>query len=80
MMSDWALPEIDLGRCDRCGQCVEQCPTGAVEMAAAGPIIARPMDCSYCTACESVCPQEAIRCGYEIVWGGSAGQRDKQVA
>ena len=67
-MKALALPQISLDRCDRCGLCVEQCPTGAVEMAPAGPFIARPADCTYCTQCETLCPQGAILCPYEIVW------------
>jgi len=68
-MKDWALPEIDLTLCNRCGTCAAQCPTGAVEMGSAGPFIARPADCTYCTECESMCPQQAITCAFEIVWG-----------
>jgi ferredoxin len=66
---EWTVPTIDLAECDRCGRCIEACPTGAVEMRAEGPVIVRPADCTYCTDCEAVCPQGAIRCPYEIVWG-----------
>lgn len=69
MMTSWALPRIDLDRCDRCGLCIQQCPANAVEMTPDGPVIARPADCDYCGDCEVVCPQRAIRCPYEIVWG-----------
>lgn len=68
MMTKWTLPVIDLKRCNQCALCVEQCPTGAVEMTTDGPLIARPADCTYCTECEAACPQGAIRCPYEIVW------------
>jgi formate hydrogenlyase subunit 6/NADH:ubiquinone oxidoreductase subunit I len=68
-MTDWALPEIDLHRCVRCGTCVAQCPTGAVEMGLEGPFIARPADCTYCALCDAICAQGAITCTYEIVWG-----------
>jgi len=68
-MTDWALPIINLNKCDRCGRCVSECPTGAVEMGADGPVIVRPGDCDYCSECEVLCPQEAIQCPYEIVWG-----------
>jgi ferredoxin len=67
-MGDWALPEIDLLLCNRCGTCVERCPTGAVEMTWEGPVIARPGDCTYCAICDAICPQRAITCAYEIVW------------
>ena len=68
-MQDWALPEIDLALCDRCGDCVEQCPTEAVEMGLEGPVVIRPADCDYCALCDAICPQGAITCVYEIVWG-----------
>lgn len=69
MAGEWALPQIDLVLCNRCGNCIERCPTHAVEMRPPGPAIVRPDDCTYCTACESVCPEGAISCPYEIVWG-----------
>jgi ferredoxin len=68
-MQDWALPEIDLALCDRCGDCVEQCPTEAVEMGPEGPVVIRPADCDYCALCDAICSQGAITCVYEIVWG-----------
>jgi formate hydrogenlyase subunit 6/NADH:ubiquinone oxidoreductase subunit I len=34
-----------------------------------GPIFARPADCTYCALCDAICPQGAITCAYEIVWG-----------
>ena len=67
-MEDWALPEIDMQRCDHCGACVEYCPTGAVEMRPEGPSIVRPADCTYCAHCDAICPQNAITCTYEFTW------------
>ena len=67
-MEDWALPEINLQKCNLCGICIERCPTSAVEMGAEGPFIARPSDCTYCALCDAICPQGAITCTYEIVW------------
>ncbi len=71
MIDSWKLPDIDLARCTRCGSCVARCPTQAVEMTAAGPVIARPEACTYCTACEAICPAGAIRCLFEIAWIGA---------
>ncbi|NLE99389.1 MAG: 4Fe-4S dicluster domain-containing protein [Anaerolineales bacterium] len=68
-MSDWALPEINLERCDRCGACVVGCVAKAVEMGPDGPYFARPSDCTYCARCDALCPQGAITISYEIVWG-----------
>ena len=64
-MQNWALPEINLLLCNQCGDCVEQCPTYKAEMGPGGPFIARPADCTHC----ALCPQGAITCAYEIVWG-----------
>lgn len=67
-MENWTLPEIDLLRCSRCGDCVTLCPGHAVEMGAEGPFIARPDDCTYCALCDALCPQGAITCTFEIIW------------
>ena len=68
MTQNWALPETDLAKCNRCGVCVDQCPAGAVEMGDDGPFFSRPLDCTYCAVCEAICPQGAIALVYEIVW------------
>ena len=67
-MTQWVLPIIDYSLCTRCGECVAQCPTQAVEMQTVGPVITHPEACTYCTTCESVCPAQAVRCEFEIVW------------
>ena len=71
-MSHWALPNINLVLCNRCGTCIEECPEAAVEMGPEGPFVARPQDCTYCAECEEICPQGAITCTFEIVWGAQA--------
>jgi len=73
MIEHWALPEVDLLLCDRCGICAERCPAGAVEMGSQGPVIARPADCTYCALCDALCPRGAITCAYEIIWGVEGG-------
>jgi formate hydrogenlyase subunit 6/NADH:ubiquinone oxidoreductase subunit I len=67
-MEDWVLPEINQTLCNRCGTCVERCPTGAVDMGSEGPFIACIGDCTYCAICDAICPQGAITCTFEIVW------------
>ncbi|NWF56861.1 MAG: 4Fe-4S binding protein [Syntrophaceae bacterium] len=61
------VPEIDPAKCTGCGECIEECPTQAVELLEGKAVIARPDDCCYCTNCESLCPEEAIRCPFEII-------------
>jgi ferredoxin len=75
-MGVWVLPEINLALCTRCGLCVQQCPTQAVEMRADGPAIVRPDACTYCTDCEAICPQGAVRCEFDIVWDASVSVGD----
>ena len=61
------VPEIDPSKCTGCGECVEECPTEAVELLEGKAVIVRPENCWYCTNCESICPHEAIRCLFEII-------------
>jgi MinD superfamily P-loop ATPase len=68
-MQEWALPEINMQLCNQCSTCVQECPTSAIEMGPKGPLIVRPDDSSYCAVCDALCPQGAITCPYEIVWG-----------
>ena len=62
-----ALPEIDLEKCTVCGDCVDLCSTGSVELVQGRVVIVRPQDCNYCTECEEFCPSGAIRCPFEIL-------------
>ena len=71
-MSEWALPIINMDRCNGCGLCADYCPTDAVEMSEAHPSIVRPEDCSYCGLCEEICPVGAIELAYEIGLPGNS--------
>ena len=62
-----AIPEIDLEQCTGCGDCVEWCTTGAVELVNGKAVVVMPEDCHYCTDCEAVCSARAIRCPFEII-------------
>ena len=62
-----AIPEIDLDICTGCGDCVEFCPFGIVELANGKATIVNPENCDYCTDCETFCPPGAIRCPFEII-------------
>jgi NAD-dependent dihydropyrimidine dehydrogenase PreA subunit len=61
------LPVVDDGACTACGNCVEWCPTGAVDIVKNKAVIVHPDDCTYCTDCETVCPAGAIKCPFLIV-------------
>lgn len=62
-----AVPQIDVEKCDGCGECLTLCPAGAVALVEGKAFIARPEDCTYCTECEGLCPAGAIRCPFEII-------------
>lgn len=61
------IPEIDLNKCDGCGVCAENCPSGAAAIIDGKVVMIHPEDCTYCTDCEGRCPVGAISCPYEIV-------------
>jgi NAD-dependent dihydropyrimidine dehydrogenase PreA subunit len=55
-------PVIDRSKCDLCQVCVENCPGDVFAMNEAGSevLVARPMACWHCGACEVDCPPSAI--------------------
>ncbi len=59
-------PILDSALCSDCGQCVEACPTGALQFVEGHVALARPEDCAYCADCEDLCPQGAIGLPYEV--------------
>jgi uncharacterized Fe-S center protein len=54
---------IDRKKCDLCGECVEACPTDAIEIDDRS-LRLRTDKCIACYGCYIVCPQKAI----EIKW------------
>ncbi len=62
-----AIPEIDLEKCNGCGDCLEWCSTGAVKLENNKAVVVKPEDCHYCTDCETICPSGAISCSFEII-------------
>ena len=69
------MPEIDRERCTLCGDCVKNCPQGAVHICS-GKVILDEALCEYCGECEDVCPMGAVALPYEIVIRES--QRSKE--
>lgn len=53
------VAEVDSARCDQCGDCVEACPFGAMEMTD-GQVERKWESCMGCGVCEVKCPQGAV--------------------
>jgi NAD-dependent dihydropyrimidine dehydrogenase PreA subunit len=66
-IADRLVPEIDMERCNGCGDCVKLCPNHARGFIGGVAVLVRPEECEYCTICESVCSLAAIRCPWEVV-------------
>lgn len=64
MMHSDVLPEIDVDICTGCGKCLKWCPSGAIEVGAAGAALNRasinPSLCIGCGECTVVCPNRSI--------------------
>jgi NAD-dependent dihydropyrimidine dehydrogenase PreA subunit len=63
---DW-MPQINQTRCDGCGVCIDECPTGALGWHNNKATLAYPEKCIYCATCETICPQNAIELPYLIL-------------
>jgi len=65
------MPVIDSEKCQGCGLCVSVCACGVLVLIDNKTTVVRREGCSgctrWCTLCESVCPNEAISCSFEIV-------------
>ena len=62
------LPVIDQKKCILCGECIDACELHALAIQNQQVVFIKPELCSYCTDCEEVCAQGAIRADYEISW------------
>jgi MinD superfamily P-loop ATPase len=65
------MPEIDREKCQGCGLCVSVCACGALVLVDNIVAAVEVGECGWCALCELVCPNEAIRCPFEIVFGES---------
>ena len=61
------FPIINPDRCNGCGECVDVCPSAALELISRVALLTGPGRCVYCADCEEHCPQGAISLSYEIV-------------
>lgn len=52
--------KIDKAKCTGCGECVNICPSLALEVVEKKAVLKRPQDCLECRACEVVCERKAI--------------------
>lgn len=68
LTTETILPIIDQRECILCGLCIDACPADALTMGVDGPEFKNPNVCTYCTECESICPEKAISCPLQIIW------------
>lgn len=61
------IPLIEEGRCNGCGLCVGVCYQHALALEDGCIRLVASLDCNWCTQCESVCPNGAISCPFEVV-------------
>ena len=52
--------KVDWDLCAGCGDCVDECPTYAIEMTDEGKAKVKEDECADCGACVDVCPTQAI--------------------
>ena len=51
--------EINMQRCNGCGECVEVCPNGAIYLVEGKATVEQTL-CSDCASCVAICPTKAI--------------------
>ncbi len=49
---------VDESKCEGCGECVDECPVGAIELNDTAHV--DPELCTECGSCVDVCPNQAI--------------------
>jgi uncharacterized Fe-S center protein len=54
------MPWVNSEMCTGCGDCVEECPSGAISLANDSAVIIME-ECIRCAICHDICPEEAVR-------------------
>ena len=62
------MPSIDRDRCNGCGLCVSVCDCNAFVISSDIVTVIETELCGWCTECEAICPNGAIRCPFEILF------------
>ncbi|MGI5835627.1 MAG: 4Fe-4S dicluster domain-containing protein [Chloroflexota bacterium] len=52
---------IDVGKCERCFDCVTSCPRGVLKESEMHPIVAFPEECIGCGVCLAVCRPQGLK-------------------
>jgi NAD-dependent dihydropyrimidine dehydrogenase PreA subunit len=55
---------------------VEACPTDALAQIQGKAVLAFPEECTYCTACQDVCPEDAIALPFLVVFAKGVNRRN----
>jgi len=56
---------IDLEKCNKCGNCVENCPRRILRLEDDQLVITNIIECNLCRLCEEVCPSKAIKVSWD---------------
>lgn len=54
------LITLNIEKCTKCGNCVDECPSDVLKMTVNGPNEVLPQNCIACGHCVAVCPNRAI--------------------
>lgn len=60
------MPVVDRSLCTGCGDCVENCPAGAVQIVNGYVEFIPTSACTYCGVCQDVCPEGAVSLYFEV--------------